>query len=188
MVDQHNATRTEEYLIGLIKRSRKLNKYKFQLHKDDRYGIDIEATASGFEECAIELESTQGTKWPEDAPWPLNWKKFSVPARKKKFFTRYPLSLFVKVNADITRAAVIPMSYVCSAELEGYSNENDSHFTCNEFFVIFDAHHPALCFCKIKNLASVIDEHFEHMIKLKEINKKYTDKRPHFVTKRHKEI
>ncbi len=184
MVDQRNAMKTEEALMGLIKRSRKLSKYKLELHHNDRYGIDIEATAVGFEEFAIEVESTQGTKWPKDAPWPVNWRKFSVPARKKKFFERHPMSLFVKVNADMTRAAVIPMSYVCSAELEGYSNENDGHFNCNDFYVIFDANHPALCFCKIENLTSVIDEHFQHMIKLKRANAKYTDKRPEFATKR----
>jgi len=67
--------------------------------------------------------------------------------------------------------------------LEGYSNENDGHFTCNDFYVIFDANHPALCFCKIENLSSVIDEHFQHMIKLKRANAKYTDMRPEFANK-----
>jgi hypothetical protein len=183
MVDQKNAVLTEEQLMKLIKKSRKLSKYKLVLHNTDRYGIDIEATASGYEEFAIEVESTQGTKWPKTAPWPTNWRKFSVPARKKKFFERHPMSLFVKVNADMTRAAVIPMSYVCSSDLEGYANENDGHFTCNEFYVIFDPDHPALCFCKIEDLASVIDEHFQYMIKLKRANAKYTDKRPEFATK-----
>ncbi len=180
MVDHRNAMKTEEELMKLIKRSRKLSKYKLILHETDKYGIDIEATAPGYEEFAIEVESTQGTKWPKDAPWPVTWRKFSVPARKKKFFLRHPMSLFVKVNADMTRAAIIPMSYVFSSDLDSYRNENDGHFTCNDFYVILDPDHPALCFCKIENLSSVIDEHFQHMIKLKRANAKYTDKRPNF--------
>ena len=182
MVDQKNAMKIEVEIMKLIKRSRKLNKYKLSLHERDQYGIDIESTAKGLEEFAIEIESTQGNKWPSDAPYPTIWKKgFTVPARKKKFFDKHPMSLFVKVNADMTRAAVIPMSYVFSSELDSYKNENDGHFSCNDFFVIRDGEHPALCFCKIENLTSVIDEHFQHMIKLKKINAKYTDKRPQFI-------
>lgn len=187
MVDHKNAVQTEEELMKLIKRSRKLSKYKLVLHESDQYGIDIEATAPGYEEFAIEVESTQGTKWPKDAPWPTTWKKFSVPARKKKFFERHPMSLFVKVNADMTRAAVIPMSYVFSSDLDSYKNENDGHFRCNDFYIITDPDYPALCFCKIDNLTSVIDEHFQHMIKLKRANAKYTDKRPQFGKKKEKE-
>ncbi len=186
MVDHKNAKTTEEVLMKIIDRSDKLNKYKLVLHYTNQYGVDIEATAPGYEEFAIEVESTQGSKWPKSAPYPVTWTKFSVPARKKKFFHRHPMSLFVKLNADMTRAAVAPMSYIFSAELEGYSNENDSQFNCNSFYVIRDGNYPALCFCKISDLPAVIDEHFQHMIKLKRINAKYTDKRPDFKNKQNK--
>jgi hypothetical protein len=151
-----------------------------QLHFDDKYGIDIEATAQGYEDFAIEVESTQGTKWPPEAPYPTTWKYFSVPTRKKKFFDTHPMSLFVKVNPTMTRAVVIPMSYVCSFEVKPYANEADNHFECNDFFVTYDPEHPALCFCAIEDLATVVDEHFKHMSQLKRVNAKFTAQRPKF--------
>ncbi len=171
----------------LLQESRKLKKYKLSLHEHDKYGVDVEATAAGYEGFAIEIESTQGSKWPSSEPYPSTWKKgFSVPARKHKFFLRHPMSLFVKVNRDMTRAAVIPMSYVFSSEQDGYKNQTSSHFTCNDFYLITDSEHPALCFCEIDNLANVVDEHFKHMVQLKRANAKYTDKRPTFGSKKTK--
>ena len=180
MVDYRDAFSAEEKIFELLKRSKRLTKYKLELHRDDKFGIDIQATAAGYEEFAIELESTQGSKWPTDAPYPVTWKKFSVPTRKKKFYTRHPMSLFVKVNRDITRAVVVPMAYVCAADTENYRNQTDNHFNCNDFYVIFDPEHPALCFCKIDRLATVIDEQFKHMATMKRVNAKYTDARPIF--------
>ena len=187
MVDYKNAFSTEEKIFELLKRSTRLAKYKLELHVTDKFGVDIEATAPGYEEFAIEIESTQGSKWPTSAPYPTTWKKFSVPTRKKKFYVRHPISLFVKVNRDLTRAVVIPMSYVCSSEIEGYRNQTDNHFDCNSFYVIFDSEHPALCFCKIEKLATVVDEHFKHMSQLKRVNAKYTDMRPELGQKTKKE-
>ncbi|MBD3261962.1 MAG: hypothetical protein GF334_09930 [Candidatus Altiarchaeales archaeon] len=188
MVDYKNAFSAEEKVIQLLQKSRKLKKYKLVLHESDKYGVDVEATAAGYEDFAIEIESTQGSKWPSSAPWPTTWKKgFSVPARKHKFFLRHPMSLFVKVNRDLTRAGVVPMSYVFSAEEDGYENQTSSHFTCNNFYVITDPEHPALCFCKMEDLPDVVDEHFKHMAQLKRVNAKFTDKRPKFRTKAKKE-
>ena len=167
MVDYKNAFALEEKIIHLLQKNSKLKKYKLVLHDHDKYGVDIEATAAGYEGFAIEVESTEGSKWPPTEPYPTTWKKgFSVPARKHKFFIRHPMSLFVKVNRDVTRAAVIPMSYVFSAEQDGYENQTSSSFKCNEFYLITDPEHPALCFCKIKDLADVVDEHFKHMAQL----------------------
>ncbi len=180
MVDYRNAFSAEEKIFEIIKRSKKLAKYKLELHHDNQYGIDVQSTAPGYEEFAIEIESTQGSKWPTDAPYPVTWKKFSVPVRKKKFYDKHPMSLFVKVNRDLTRAVVIPMVYVVASDVDTYRNQTDNHFDCNDFYVIFDPEHPALCFCKIEKLATVIDEHFQHMIKIKKANAKYTDKRPTF--------
>ena len=180
MVDYKEAFGVEEKVFAILKRSKRLSKYKLELHTSDRYGIDIEATAPGYEEFAIEIESTQGSKWPSDAPYPVTWDKFSVPVRKKKFYNRHVLSLFVKVNRDLTRAAVIPMAYPCSSETEGYPNQTDGHFNCNDFFVMFDSKHPALCFCKIDKLAAVVDEQFTQLARMKRINAKYTDMRPTF--------
>ncbi len=184
MVDYKNAWSAEEKVIELIQGSKKLKKYKLALHRDDKYGVDIESKAAGYEDFAIEIESTQGSKWPSSAPYPVTWKKFSVPARKKKFFERHPMSLFVKVNRELSRAVVIPMSYVFASEKEGYKNQTDSHFTCNEFYVIYDPDHPALCFCDIDKLPDVIDEHFKHMTQMKRVNVKYTDMRPKFGAKK----
>lgn len=187
MVDYKNAFTTEEKVIELLQKSRKLKKYKLVLHDTDQYGVDVEATAPGYEDFAIEIESTQGSKWPTKEPYPPTWKKgFSVPARKKKFFIRHPMSLFVKVNRDMTRAAVIPMSYVFSSNTGEYKNQTSSHFTCNDFYLITNAEHPALCFCKIDDLADVIDEHFKHMAQMKRVNAKYTDKRPVFASAKKK--
>jgi hypothetical protein len=180
MVDYKNAFTTEKKIFEILQGDKRLSKYKLRLHVDDQYGIDIEATAKGYEELAIEVESTQGTKWPAGAPFPTTWKKFSVPTRKKKFFDRHPLSLFVKVNQTISDAVVIPMSYVCSFDRESYSNQTDSHFDNNEFFVNYNSEHPALCFCKIEDLPAVIDEHFKHMVQFKKVNAKFTAQRPKF--------
>ena len=90
------------------------------------------------------------------------------------------MSLFVKVNRDFTRAVVIPMVYVVASDIDNYRNQTDNHFDCNDFYLIFDSEHPALCFCKIEKLAAVIDEHFQHMIQMKKVNAKYTDMRPKF--------
>ena len=180
MVDYKNDFTAEEKVFDLIKRSKRLSKYKLELHRDSKYGIDIQSTAPGYEELAIEIESTQGSKWPTDAPYPVTLKKFSVPTRKKKFYDRHPMSLFVKVNRDFTRAVVIPMVYVVASDTDNYRNQTDNHFDCNDFYLIFDSEHPALCFCKIEKLAAVIDEHFQHMVQMKKVNAKYTDMRPKF--------
>jgi hypothetical protein len=86
----------------------------------------------------------------------------------------------------MTRAAVIPMSYIFSSEQDGYENQTSSSFTCNNFYLITDPEHPALCFCEIDNLADVVDAHFKHMVQLKRVNTKYTDKRPKFGSKKPK--
>ena len=167
--------------MKLLQDSRKLKKYKLSLHESDKYGVDIEAIATGYEDFAIEIESTQGSKWPTSEPYPPTWKKgFSVPARKQKFFIRHPMSLFVKVNREMTRAAVIPMSYVFSSQKDEYKNQTSSQFKCNDFYLITNPEHPALCFCKIEDLADVVDAHFKHMSQLKRANMKFTDKRPKF--------
>ena len=121
MVDYKEAFSAEEKIYEILKRSKRLAKYKLELHRDDQYGIDVEATAPGYEEFAVEIESTQGSKWPTTAPYPVTWKKFSVPVRKKKFYDRHPMSLFVKVNRELTRAVVIPMVYVVASDTEGFT-------------------------------------------------------------------
>ncbi len=187
MVDYKQAFSTEAKIFEILKKSKKLSKYKLELHTDSKYGVDVQATSTGYEDFAIEIESTQGSKWPTGAPYPVTWRKFSVPVRKKKFYESHPMSLFIKVNRELTRAVVIPMSYVCASDVEGYKNESDRSFKCNEFYVIFDPHHPALCFCKIEKLATVVDEHFTHMAQMKRINIRYTDMRPKFGAKKKKE-
>ncbi len=185
MVDYKNAFSTEEKVIALLQKSSKLKKYKLSLHESDKYGVDVEATAPGYEGFAIEIESTQGSKWPTSEPYPPTWKKgFSVPARKHKFFVRHPMSLFVKVNKEMTRAVVVPMSYVFSSEQDGYKNQNSDSFTCNDFYLITDPEHPAVCYCPIEDLADVVSEHFKHMAQLKRVNLKFTDKRPKFGSKK----
>jgi hypothetical protein len=187
MVDYKNAFSTEEKVMDLLQKSSKLRKYKLALHDQDKYGVDVEATAPGYEGFAIEIESTQGSKWPSTEPYPPTWKKgFSVPSRKHKFFVRHPMSLFVKVNREMTRAAVVPMAYVFSSEKDEYKNQTSGHFTCNDFYLITDPDHPAVCYCKIDKLADVIDEHFKYMTQLKRVNVKHTDKRPKFGARRTK--
>ncbi len=191
MVDYASAFKTEVKLFELLKDHPKCKKYKFVLHADDIYGIDIVASAKRYSGFAIELESTQGTKWPNDAPYPANWKKgYSVPARKQKFFVSHPMSLFIKVNQDISRAFIMPMSYVCSSSAAEYDNENAHHMKRNDFFVIQDPNHPAACTCPIADVGDVIDAQFKSMFEMKKINEKYTDKRPEFdnaFTKKNKE-
>lgn len=181
MVDHKNAFALEKKLYALLKDHPKCKKYKFSLHEDDIYGIDIVATAKRYEGFAIELESTQGTKWPNDAPWPTNWKKgYSIPARKEKFFETHPMSIFVKVNMNMTRAFVVPMSYVCATSATEYDNENAHHMRRNDFFMIEDPNHPATCCCPIKDLGDVIDAQFKAMYEMKKTNEQFTDKRPEF--------
>jgi hypothetical protein len=181
MVDHANAFALEKKLFNLLKDHPKCTKYKLSLHEDDIYGIDIVATAKRYQGFAIELESTQGSKWPESAPWPTTWKKgYSVPARKQKFFETHPMSLFVKVNFDMTRALVVPMSFVCSSGASEYDNENAGQMKRNDFFIIQDPNHPATCTCPISVIADVIDSQFKSMFDMKKINEKFTDKRPDF--------
>lgn len=181
MVDHKNAFELEEKLFALLKDHPKCKKYKLSLHKDDIYGIDIVATAKRYEGFALELESTQGTKWSKTDPYPATWKKgYSVPARKKKFFETHPMSIFVKVNMDMTRAFVAPMSYICSSGESEYDNENAQHMRRNDFFIIQDPDHPATCCCPIGDLGDVVDAQFKAMYEMKKINEKYTDKRPDF--------
>jgi hypothetical protein len=98
MVDHKNAFALEEKLFKLLKDHPKCKKYKLSLHEDDIYGIDIVATAKRYAGFAIELESTQGTKWSKTDPYPTNWKKgYSVPARKKKFFEFLIIKIIFKL-------------------------------------------------------------------------------------------
>lgn len=188
MVDHTNAFNIEDKLFDMLNKDSKCKKYKLVLHKDDPYGIDIVATAKGYEGFAIEIESTQHvSKWPVTEPYPPNWNWFSVPKRKHKFFIEHPMSLFVKVNADMSRAAIAPMSYICSSEFDEYDNENAHHMKRNDFYTIRDAHHPAICYCPIKDVPEVIDAQFKAMVQMKRINVKFTDKRPTFSQKRKKE-
>jgi len=180
LVDNKDAFKIEKEVFELLKRSKRLAKYKLELHPETKFGIDVPLTAPGYEEFGIEIESTKGGKWPTDAPYPVTWKWFSVPIRKKKFYDEHPMSLFVKVNQDITRAAVIPLSYVISSDTKEYRNETDNQFDCNNFYRIFDPEHPALCFCKIEKLAIVVDEQLQQLVKMKKANAKYTDMRPKF--------
>lgn len=182
MVDHKNAFALEKKLFDLLKDHPKCKKYKLSLHEDDIYGIDIVATARLYEGFAIELESTQGAlKWPKEVPYPPSWKKgYSVPARKKKFFESHPLSVYIKVNMDMTRAFVAPMSYICSSGESEYDNENAHHMKRNDFFVIQDPNHPATCCCPIGDLGDVLDAQFRAMYEMKKINEKHTDKRPEF--------
>lgn len=183
MVDYRNAFSVEEKLVHFLNQDKRMQKYKLKLHPTDKYGIDVVATATGYEEFAIEIETTEAGKWPADAPYPITWKNgFTVPARKKKFFDRHPMGLYVKVNHNMTRAVVVPLSYVFSSHLqEKMRNSAEKSFTNNDFYRINDSEHPALCFCRMEALPSVVDAHFKHMIQLKRANAKYTDMRPHFV-------
>ncbi len=184
MVDHKNAFALEEKLFKLLKDHPKCKKYKLSLHEDGAYGIDIVATAKRYEGFAIELESTQGAKWPTDDPYPVNWKRgYSVPARKQKFFETHPLSIFVKVNMAMTRAFVCPMSYICSSGSSEYDNENAHHMRRNDFFIIQDPNHPATCCCPIGDLGDVVDAQFKAMYEMKKTNEKYTDRRPEFNNK-----
>jgi len=189
MVDTKHAFTVEEKVMDMLSRSKKLDKYKLVLHHIDKYGIDIVATAPGYEEFGIEIESTPSKdKWSSEEPYIATWKKgFSVPTRKKKYFDSHPLSLFIKVNAGLTRAAVVPMAFIVSTLSEAYDNEVSKQFSNNEFFVISDANHPAICYCKYEDLPSVVEEHFAHMVQLKRVNAKYTDMRPKFEVKIKKE-
>jgi len=184
MVDYKNAFVTEKKIFALLKDHPKCKKYKLVLHEDDIYGIDIVATGKGYEGFAIEVESTQhNSKWPETEPYPPNWNWFSVPKRKQKFFVTHPMSVFVKVNADISRAAVAPMSYICSAEYDEYDNENSQHMSRNDFFKLYDPNHPAICYCPLEEIPEVVVAQFKAMFEMKKINEKYTDKRPKFNNK-----
>ena len=184
MVDHENAYKTEREIFALLKDHPKCKKYKFSLHPVTKYGIDMVATAKQYEGLAVELESTQGLKWPSDAPYPITWKKgYSIPARKKKFFETHPLSIFVKVNGDKTRAFVAPMSYICSVDTSEYDNENAHHMKNNNFFMMQDPNHPATCCCPIGDLGDVVDAQLRAMQQMKKINEKYTDKRPEFNNK-----
>lgn len=188
MVDYKAAFSAETKIMDLLKTNKKLDKYKLSLHHTDRYNVDVVATAAGYKGFAIEIESTESGKWASEEPFPMTWKKgVSVPTRKKKFFDEHPMSLYVKVNHSFTRALVVPMSYIFSSNTEGYKNSADSHYKNNEFYLITDAEHPALCFCSIEDLPTVVDEHFSHMTQLKRVNAKYTDMRPTFAVKKEKE-
>lgn len=180
MIDNRAAFKIEKQVFELLKRSKRLSKYKLELHYESKYGIDVQVTAPGYEEFGIEIESTRPGKWPTDAPYPTGWRWFSVPTRKKKFFEERPMSVYIKVNHDMTRAAVIPLSYVIASDTKGYRNEVDNQFECNDFYVMFDPEHPALCFCKIEKLAIVVDEQLQQLVKMKKSNAKYTDMRPKF--------
>jgi len=189
LVDYKAAFSLEKKVIELLTEHEKLKRYKFVLHPNTKFDIDILATAPGYEEFAIEVEGTEKGKWPADAPYPLSWKNgFSVPTRKKKFYDKYPLSVFVKLNPDFTRAALAPMSYVFSQGIEEYDNDSSKHFTCNEFYLIVSPEHPALCFTKVDNLAEVVSTHFKYLSELKRVNAKYTDMRPVFPKAKRKEI
>ena len=189
MVDYKSAFSAEAKVVSILADNKKLNKYKLALHPESKFDIDIIAKSPGYEEFGIEVESTERDKWAAEEPFPMNWKKgVSVPARKHKFYKKYPMSLFVKVNHTFTRALVVPMSYVFAAgDPEEYKNSTDGHFRRNDFYIIDRADHPALCFCKMEDLPVVVDEHFSHMAQLKRVNAKYTDIRPIFGIKKEKE-
>jgi hypothetical protein len=184
LVDYELAKETEDRIFEIIERSKKLAKYKLKLHHLNKFGIDIEATAPGYEEFGIEVESTGGHQsWSSDVPYVTNWTSFSVPIRKQKFYKTHPMSLFVKVNPTITRVGVVPLVYAIAADAAEYDNIEDRNIDCNTFYGIRDSEHPSLCFCKLEDVADVIAEQFNCLVKMKRSNAKYTDMRPNFGTK-----
>jgi len=56
LVDYKNAFAVEGKIMSLLSNSKKLSKYKLQLHHDDKFGVDVVSTAKGYEDFAIEIE------------------------------------------------------------------------------------------------------------------------------------
>jgi len=180
MIDTVHPVTTEHHIIRILQQDKRLSKYKLKLHAQSKYGIDIEATGSGYEDFGIEVESCNAS-WPLDTPYPKSWKSgFTVPTRKLKFYEKFPLSVFVKVNHSLTRAAVVPMSFVCAAEKTVMPSRTSSYFSSDEMFIIRNEQHPAICYCRIEDLPSVIDGLFKSMSQMKRSAVKYSDGRPIF--------
>lgn len=186
MVDTKHPETTEHHVMRILQQDKRLSKYKLKLHHQNKFGIDIEATAKGYEDFGIEVESCEAS-WPSDAPYPPSWRKgFTVPTRKLKFYKTFPLSIFVKVNRSLTRAAVVPMSFVCAADTAVVGSHASSHFSNNEMYVIQEAEHPAICYCRVEDLPSVIDALFKSMAQIKRNAIKYSDGRPSFTKMKEK--
>lgn len=183
MVNRTQAFRTEKEIMRILEHSGKLTKYGLVLHEESQYGIDIRATGKGYAGLAIEVESCE-QNWTAEHPYPPSWVKgFTVPTRKLKFFQENPLSIYVKVNSGITRAAVVPMAFVFSSEIinNGKSVAGSfSNFRCQEFYTIKDPDHPAIAYIRVEDLPSVIDGLFKHISGIRKLNAKYTDMRPIF--------
>jgi len=184
MVDQRGANEAEKHIMRLLSLEKKLSKYKLVLHHGGPYGVDIEATAPGYEDFAIEIENTEGKKWGPRDPAPTSWKKgYSVPSRKKKFFQTHPFCIYIKVNDTLTRAMVIPMSFIFCEEEQTYDNSTSSHFSNNTFHVIPKSDHPAVGLCKIEDVPNLVSDYFQALTLLKRSVSKYTDQRPVFHNK-----
>lgn len=183
MVDMVGANDAERHVMRLLTLEKKLSKYKLALHPVNKFGVDIVATAPGYEGFAVEVENTE-QGWGPDDPLPKSWKKgYSVPARKKKFFEEHPFGIYVKVNSSITRAIVVPMSYIFCWKTEEYSNSTSGHYSNNEFYLIKQAEYPTVACCKIEDVPKIVAEYFQAMSQMKRAVSKYTDKRPIFANK-----
>jgi len=180
MVNQTKASEIEKKVLQLLRSHEKLEKYDLGLHIVKNWGVDIEPQIDKYTGLAIEVENTE-TRWPEDAPYPPSWRKgFSVPSRKQKFYMSHPLSIYLKVNQNLSRAAVVPMAFVCGYKPEYNGNREEANFRDNNFYFITDPEHPAICYCSIEDMPKVVASQLEILCKLKNINHKYTGGRPIF--------
>ena len=180
MVNQTQAAAVEKKVLKLLRKCEKLEKYDFDLHLVNGYGIDIEPQADRYVGLAIEVENTE-THWPDDAPYPPSWRKgFTVPSRKQKFYISHPLSLYVKVNSNLTRAVVAPMAFICAHIPVHNNNREERNFKDNRFFMIKDPEHPAICYCSIEDLPKVVASQLDNLYRIGNTSKKFTGDRPIF--------
>lgn len=187
MVDQRAAELAEKQIMRLLSLEKKLSKYKLQLHPFDQYGVDIVATAPGYEDFAIEIENHEGHNWGPEDPAPKSWKKgYSVPSRKRKYFKKHPFGVYIKVNTSLTRAFVIPMYFVFANEEQTYDNSKAKSFPNNTFNVIPEADHPGVACVRIEDVPNVVADYFHACSLFKRSVSKYTDKRPVFQTNKEK--
>lgn len=209
MVDVRAAHQAEKKVFEILRDHPKLKKYKFELHYRDQKDVDIEATNTKYKGVAIEIENTEAA-WADDEPYPSAWKKgFSVPARKHKYYWGTPLSIYVKVNKNASRAIVGVLAFICGAKKEynatGWNSAYDGalleqlvaapqalnekqrkDLEKNTFFWIRDPEHPGICYCPIEKLGDVVAGQLDLLVRLKNLNEEHTDKRPSFTQEKKK--
>jgi len=94
-------------------------KIKYLEDHPNMYDIDLVGYNSK-DEIFVHIEAEHSNAWKGDRWY---FKSLHVPERKRKFFIKYPVSLYVMVNKEATSIAVVRGDHILDSPLKEVSNK-----------------------------------------------------------------